>query len=298
METAKTKTAFVLSGGGNRGVAQVGMLRALLERGIVPDVIIGTSVGALNGAVIAHNPTVEAIDHLEAVWLNLDREQVFPGTVVSRMWNILRRDDHLVASTGLAELIAAASPAETFADLKIPLRVVTADLETGEECVLVRGPLAPSLLASSALPGIFPPVDLHRRTLVDGGVVNLVPISHALAGPINRVYVLDISDPISDRLIRSPLDVAMRAFAISRDQRFDLERQWVPAEVDLIVLPAPVDDRNFYDFDGAEAIITEAYESAKKTLVAHQSRRPAQTSDSTPRRWRRWWSRSNRAPTR
>ena len=298
METAKTKTAFVLSGGGNRGVAQVGMLRALLERGIVPDVIIGTSVGALNGAVIAHNPTVEAIDHLEAVWLNLDREQVFPGTVVSRMWNILRRDDHLVASTGLAELIAAASPAETFADLKIPLRVVTADLETGEECVLVRGPLAPSLLASSALPGIFPPVDLHQRTLVDGGVVNLVPISHALAGPINRVYVLDISDPISDRLIRSPLDVAMRAFAISRDQRFDLERQWVPAEVDLIVLPAPVDDRNFYDFDGAEAIITEAYERAKKTLVAHQSRRPAQTSDSTPRRWRRWWSRSNRAPTR
>ena len=298
METAKTKTAFVLSGGGNRGVAQVGMLRALLERGIVPDVIIGTSVGALNGAVIAHNPTVEAIDHLEAVWLNLDREQVFPGTVVSRMWNILRRDDHLVASTGLAELIAAASPAETFADLKIPLRVVTADLETGEECVLVRGPLAPSLLASSALPGIFPPVDLHRRTLVDGGVVNLVPISHALAGPINRVYVLDISDPISDRLIRSPLDVAMRAFAISRDQRFDLERQWVPAEVDLIVLPAPVDDRNFYDFDGAEAIITEAYERAKKTLVAHQSRRPVQTSDSTPRRWRRWWSRSNRAPTR
>ena len=298
METAKTKTAFVLSGGGNRGVAQVGMLRALLERGIVPDVIIGTSVGALNGAVIAHNPTVEAIDHLEAVWLNLDREQVFPGTVVSRMWNILRRDDHLVASTGLAELIAAASPAETFADLKIPLRVVTADLETGEECVLVRGPLAPSLLASSALPGIFPPVDLHRRTLVDGGVVNLVPISHALAGPINRVYVLDISDPISDRLIRSPLDVAMRAFAISRDQRFDLERQWVPAEVDLIVLPAPVDDRNFYDFDGAEAIITEAYERAKKTLTAHQSRRPVQTSDSTPRRWRRWWSRSNRAPTR
>ena len=298
METAKTKTAFVLSGGGNRGVAQVGMLRALLERGIVPDVIIGTSVGALNGAVIAHNPTVEAIDHLESVWLNLDREQVFPGTVVSRMWNILRRDDHLVASTGLAELIAAASPAETFADLKIPLRVVTADLETGEECVLVRGPLAPSLLASSALPGIFPPVDLHRRTLVDGGVVNLVPISHALAGPINRVYVLDISDPISDRLIRSPLDVAMRAFAISRDQRFDLERQWVPAEVDLIVLPAPVDDRNFYDFDGAEAIITEAYERAKKTLTAHQSRRPAQTSDSTPRRWRRWWSRSNRAPTR
>ena len=264
METAKTKTAFVLSGGGNRGVAQVGMLRALLERGIVPDVIIGTSVGALNGAVIAHNPTVEAIDHLEAVWLNLDREQVFPGTVVSRMWNILRRDDHLVASTGLAELIAAASPAETFADLKIPLRVVTADLETGEECVLVRGPLAPSLLASSALPGIFPPVDLHRRTLVDGGVVNLVPISHALAGPINRVYVLDISDPISDRLIRSPLDVAMRAFAISRDQRFDLERQWVPAEVDLIVLPAPVDDRNFYDFDGAKAIITDAYERAKK----------------------------------
>ncbi len=294
METAKTKIAFVLSGGGNRGVAQVGMLRALLERGIVPDVIIGTSVGALNGAVIAHRPTVEAIDHLESVWLNLDREQIFPGTVVSRMWNILRRDDHLVASTGLAELIAAASPAETFSDLKIPLRVVTADLETGEECVLVRGPLAPSLLASSALPGIFPPVDLHHRTLVDGGVVNLVPISHALAGPIDRIYVLDVSDPISDRLIRSPLDVAMRAFAISRDQRFDLERQWVPAEVDLIVLPAPTDDRNFYDFEGSDVIISAAYEEAKKTLAAHQSRLPVEASDSTPHRWQRWWGRHKR----
>lgn len=202
------------------------------------------------------------------------------------MWNILRRDDHLVASTGLAELINAVSPAATFAELQIPLRVVTTDLETGQECVLVRGPLAPSLLASSALPGIFPPVDLHQRTLVDGGVVNLVPISHALAGPIDRVIVLDISDPMRNRLIRSPLDVAMRAFAISRDQRFEIDRQWIPADIDLIVLPAPNDSRNFYDFDGGEQILDDAYNLASAELDNYQTRLRVKKSAN-----RRWWSR-------
>jgi len=262
------------------------MLRALLEHDIMPDVVIGTSVGALNGAVLAHQPNLTAIDHLAKTWIGLSRESVFPGTALSRMWNILRRDDHLVASTGLAELISAVSPAATFAELQIPLRVVTTDLETGQECVLVRGPLAPSLLASSALPGIFPPVDLHHRTLVDGGVVNLVPISHALAGPIDRVIVLDISDPMRNRLIRSPLDVAMRAFAISRDQRFEIDRQWIPADVDLIVLPTPDDSRDFYNFDGGKQILDDAYNLASAELDNYQTRLRVKKSAN-----RRWWSR-------
>jgi NTE family protein len=276
----------VLSGGGNQGVSQVGMLRALLERDIVPDVVVGTSAGALNGAAIATTPTLEKVDELERVWCGLTGDAVFPGSTLQRVWNVLRRDDHLIPNNGLAEVIARAAPARTFAETQVPLRVVTADLVTGDEVVYVNGDLHPVLLASAALPGIFPPVELHGRTLVDGAVVNLVPISHALAGPVNRIFVLDVSDPLgSERPIRSPLDVVIRAFAISRDLRFELELQWVPKDIEVVVLPPPVDDRDFFDFSGGERLIEDAYKNAIAALDDLAVRPGRQ-------RKRRWWKRS------
>jgi NTE family protein len=276
-------TAFVLSGGGHQGVAQIGMLRALLEREIYPDVIIGTSAGALNGACLATSPTLERLDQLEEVWVGLSGEKVFPGGRFSRVWNVLTRDDHLISNEGLAAVIAQAQPAATFADLEVPMRVVTTDLNTGDEILIVGGPIAPALLASAALPAIFPPVELHGHTLVDGAVVNLVPISHALAGPVDRIFVLDVSDPVNERPIRSPLDVIVRAFAISRDQRFELELQWIPPEIEVCVIPPPVDDRDFFDFSGGKKIIDEAHKLALDALDEH-SARPS-------RKRRRWWQR-------
>ncbi len=276
-------TAFVLSGGGNQGVAQVGMLRALLERGYLPDVIVGTSAGALNGAAIARSPTLGKVDQLEAVWASLRSDEVFPGGALKRAWNVLRRDDHLSSSLGLAGVLARAEPGQTFADLAVPLRVVTTDLDTGDEILVVAGAIEPALLASAAIPGVFPPVVVNGRRLVDGAVVNLVPISHALAGPSERVFVLDTSDPIGDRPIRSPLDVAIRAFAISRDQRFELEMQWVPSDVDVVVLPTARDDREFFDFTGAAPIIEEAHKVAGVALDEYE--------ESGRRGRRRWWQR-------
>ena len=277
-------TAFVLSGGGNQGVAQVGMLRALLERGIQPDVIIGTSAGALNGATIATSPTLEKVDKLEEVWISLDGETVFPAGPFRRAWNILRRDDHLIPNYGLRDVIERAEPAATFAALQVPLRVVTTDLITGDEIVIVSGALPPALLASSALPGIFPPVSLNGHTLVDGAVVNLVPISHALAGPIDRIFVLDVSDPVGERRIRSPLDVVIRAFAISRDLRFELEMQWLPKDVEVVVLPQPDDDRDFFDFSRGKELIDAAHRLASDALDDLEARPGLQ-------RLRRWWKR-------
>lgn len=278
-------TAFVLSGGANQGVAQVGMLRALLERGVTPDVLIGTSAGALNAAAIARSPTLEVVDELEKIWLGLSAEQIFPGGTLQRAWNVLRRDDHLTSNDGLLEVLQrATAPAREFADFEVPLRVVTTDLDTGDEILLVAGPIAPALLASAAIPGVFPPVQFNGHRLVDGAVVNLVPISHALAGPVDRIFVLDVSDPIADRPIRSPLDVAIRAFAISRDQRFELELQWVPADVDMVVLPAPPDDREFFDFSGGETLIHEAHKLALQALDDYEA-------GGGRRARRRWWRR-------
>ncbi len=278
------RTAFVLSGGGNQGVSQVGMLRALLERGIVPDVVIGTSVGALNGAVVATDPVISQINHLEEVWIGLTAEKVFPGGTLRRAWNLLRRDDHLIGNEGLREMIDGSLIADSFGKLSVPLRVVAADLRSGDELVFAAGDLRPALLASAALPGIFPPVRLGDAILVDGAIVNLVPISHALSGPVDRIFVLDVSDPMNDRPIRSPLDVVVRSVAISRDQRFDLELQWVPPEVELVVLPPPDDNRDFFDFGGARQLIDEAMVLAHRALDDHELRPDRQ-------RIRRGWKR-------
>ena len=235
------RTAFVLSGGGNQGVSQVGMLRALLEREIVPDVVVGTSAGALNGAGICYAPNLTGVAQLSAVWEQLRSDQVFPGGKIHRAWNIVRRGTHLFGSEGLEALIHHSTPARLFSDLQIPLRVIATDLDTGEEVVLVRGPLKPALLASTALPGVFPIVHHDGRRLVDGGVVDNVPLSHAVAGPVDRVFVLNVSSGMSERVERSPLDVVMTSFTHARSQRYELELRHVPPEIEVIELPRPPD---------------------------------------------------------
>src|SRR4051812_42372667 len=267
-DPAEPRTAFVLSGGGNQGVSQVGMLRALLERGIVPDVVIGTSAGALNGAGVAYAPNLTGVAQLAAVWEQLRAEQVFPGGKIHRAWNVVRRGTHLFENTGLAALIDHATPARSFADLEIPLRVVATDLDTGVEVVLARGPLKPALLATCALPGVFPIVDHDGRRLVDGGVVNSVPLWHALSGPVDRVFVLNVSAGIGERVERSPLDVVMTSFMHARSQRFELELRHVPPEIEVVVLPRPRDARDLFDFSGARELIDGAYDLTSRALDA------------------------------
>jgi len=284
--TDASRTAFVLSGGGNQSVCQVGMLRALLERGIVPDVLIGTSAGALNASVIAARPNFDGVERLTATWEKLRGEDVFPGGRLSRAWNLLTRDDHLFDNDGLRALMVNDDTPETFEELLVPLRVVACDLDTGEEVVFAAGPLEPALLASSALPGLFPPIRHDGRLLVDGAVVDTVPLSHALAGPVDRVFVLSIAGELLNRPLRSPIDVAIRAFAISRKQRFELELRNVPEGVDVVVLPAPHDDREVTDFSEPLELIDAAYDLARQALDdADAERRRRATLR------RSWWRR-------
>jgi NTE family protein len=264
----RPRTAFVLSGGGNHGSAQVGMLMALLERGILPDVIVGSSAGALNGCGLGTDPTLGGVEHLASVWTSLRTEHIFPGGRIGRAWSLLSGGDHLYSNQGLADLIDRVARASRFSDLLVPLRVIATDLATGEEVVLASGPLKPALLASSALPGSFPPVVHDHRTLVDGGVVDNVPLCHALAGPVDRVFVLNVSGGVADGPVRNPLDVVLRAFAIARNQRFERELATAPPSIEVIVLPRPADGRSPFDFTGAETIIDEAHALAGRFLDA------------------------------
>ncbi len=279
---SRVRVAFVLSGGGNHGSAQVGMLRALIERGIFPDVIVGTSAGALNGSGIAANPTLSGVDHLAGIWSSLRTEHIFPGGRLGRAWSLLSGGDHLYSNQGLAGLIDRMSPCAWFDELVVPLRIITTDLATGEEVVIASGPLKPALLASAALPGSFPPVTHDHRTLVDGGVVDNVPLSHALAGPVDRVYVLNVSGGVADSPVRNPLDVVLRAFAIARNLRFERELAAAPPAIEVVVLPRPADGRSPFDFSGADTIIDEAHALAGRFLDARVS-----INDRPRRRFRR-----------
>jgi NTE family protein len=260
------RTAVVLAGGGNQAVCQVGMLKALLERDIVPDVLVGTSAGACNAAVIATMPNLAGVERLVETWETLRGDEVFPGGRLSRAWNLLTRDDHLFDNDGLRALIARSETPQTFDELQVPLRVVACDLDTGDEVVFAAGSLEPALLASTALPGLFPPIRHDGRVLVDGAVVDTVPLSHALAGPVDRVYVLNIAGELLSRSLRSPIDVAIRAFAISRKQRFELELRSVPESVDVVVLSGPIDDREVTDFSDPEKLIEQSYQLAERSL--------------------------------
>jgi NTE family protein len=261
------------------------MLRAVIERGIEPDVVIGCSAGALNGAAIAYSPNLAGIDQLDAVWTSLTAAEIFPGSRLQRAWNVVRRETYLFEATGLDALVDRATPARSFADLAVPLRVVTTDLDTGEEVLFARGPLKPALLASAALPGVFPIVEHDGHRLVDGGVVDSVPLWHAFAGPVDRVIVFNVSAGAADREERSALDVVMTSFMHSRSQRFELEMRNIPPHVQVIVLPRPQDPRELFDFSGGRELIDEAHRLAAAELDRLLE------SEGDLRRPRRWFRR-------
>ena len=191
MRNTKPRVAFVLSGGASLGAIQVGMLRALYERGIRPDLIVGTSAGALNGAFIASRPqTVATADELADVWRSLSRGQVFPLNPLTGLLGFLGARDHLVPAAGLKRLIRRHTEVELIEEMPIPLHVVAVDVLTGEELRLSHGPLLDAVLGSAAIPGVLAPIEWDNRTLMDGGVANNTPISHAVALGAQRIYVL------------------------------------------------------------------------------------------------------------
>src|SRR4051812_5465755 len=235
------KVAFVLSGGAGLGAIQVGMLRALYERGIAPDVIVGTSAGAMNGAFIASRPqTVATADALASVWRDLRRGQVFPLNPLTGLLGFLGARDHLVPASGLRRLIARNVQHEALEDMPIPLHVVAVDVITGEEIRLSDGPVADAVLASAAIPGVVAPVRRQERTLMDGGVANNTPISHAVELGAQRIYVLPTGHACALREPpRGALAVALHAISLLTQRRLVEDIRRHENDVRLIVLPPP-----------------------------------------------------------
>jgi NTE family protein len=231
--------AFVLGGGGQSlGAHEVGMLRALLERGVVPHLVVGTSIGAINGAAVAADPTVAAVERLVEAWSAIDRSEVFEGSIVRRLGTLARTRTHLHDPAPLRALLGRALPAERIEELPVRFQCVAASIEQAAEHWFADGPLVDAVLASSAVPGILPPVEIGGEHFVDGGVVNSIPVRRAVELGARTVYVLHVGRlerPLEPP--RWPWEVALVAFEIARRHRFVADLAALGDEVDLHVLP-------------------------------------------------------------
>src|ERR1700677_1360118 len=204
--------AVVFQGGGSLAAPQVGMLRALCEAGVVPDLVIGSSAGALNAVAFASDPGLPGVGRLESVWMSLRRRRVAPFSVRAALAAVAGRGDGLVSNSALRALIESAAVAGTLGGTSIPAHVVATDLASGAPVVLSAGETVLALLASCAFPGLYPPVAVGERLLVDGGVSADVPVLQAEALGARVTYVLPAAGCDAPRsVLHGPMPLAYHA---------------------------------------------------------------------------------------
>jgi NTE family protein len=265
----RPREAFVLSGGGSLGAAQVGAMRALLEAGVVPDVVVGCSVGSLNAAFLAVDPTLERVADLEDVWLRMRRDDVFPDGRFSVGRRLVSRDSHLYSPEGLRALIRRCVPLDDLAGTAIPVHVVTTDLRKGEPAWWTGGDPVDVLAASACLPAMFPPVDLGGSLHVDGGVSCPVPTQRAVDLGAARVWVLDVSRDFHpfDGERMSALDVLLESFAVSR-ARIAQTRPTVAPDQRVVTLPSlGVGRHDLRDFSRTPALLAAGLVAGRRMVA-------------------------------
>ena len=248
------------------------MLEALYEQDIVPDMLVGSSAGALNAAFVASRPqTAATAKALGRVWRNLQREDIFPVSMSALVGGLCGRRDHLVPDRGLRQLARRYIEFHDLADAPIPLHLVVFDLVEGRELSLSEGPAVDSVVAASSIPGVFPPVAIGDRRLIDGGVVNNTPISRAVELGAQRIYVLPTQDPSYRQLDRAPksaLDAAIYGVRLLVDSRLEADIVRYSPEAELIVLPAPnAAGVQPTSFEYSTQLIIDARVAARRALM-------------------------------
>jgi NTE family protein len=260
-------TAFVLAGGGSFGAIQVGMLRELVDHGIKPDLVVGSSVGAINGAYFAGDPTAAGVTRLESIWCTLKRQDIFPVTL-RRLAGLLFDSSALVDSRGLRRLIERHLPYKALEDAAIPVHVTATEVLSGNSVRLSSGPAVEAILASCAIPAAFPPVHVGEHYLFDGAVANNTPVVTAVELGASKLVVLPTGFACA---LKAPpttaLGNALHALTllIARQLVRDLEQ--LSAQVDVVTVPplCPI-AVSPYDFSRARELIGMAAENTRRWL--------------------------------
>jgi NTE family protein len=267
-------TAFVLGGGGLLGAHEVGMLRALSEAGVRPDIVAGTSIGAVNGAFVAADPE-GAAERLADLWRGESLRVVFSETLLGRATRLVRSGTHLHAIEPLRDLLASTLAVGDFKDLQLPFHCVAASIEDATAQWFASGPLVPAVMASCAVPGLLPPVEIDGRHYFDGGLVDSIPVGRVVALGATTVYVLHvgrIESPLS--VPTRPWEVGLVAFEIARRHRFHEEISTLPPNVRVHVLPTGGDQLppglrqfRYSDRNKVSSSIDRSYEASANYLA-------------------------------
>jgi NTE family protein len=220
------------------------MARALLEAGVTPDLVCGTSIGAINGAAIAADPTPEGARKLIETWDAIASGDVLGGSLLGRVVEIVRSGTSLHDTEDLRRLLREHLPVRTFEELVVPFECVAASIEKAREHWFTSGELLPAVLASCALPGIFPPVRIDGEHFFDGGLVNSIPLARAVQHGADTVWVLHVGRIEEQlRVPRFPWEVGFVSFEIARRHRFHADLGRVPDGVTVHVLPTGLPQR-------------------------------------------------------
>ena len=264
------ETAFVLGGGGLLGAVEVGMLRALFEAGIRPDLILGTSVGALNGALVATDPGPGVIERLVELWQSaVSSRDLYGDGAVKQVTRAVRTGTHLHSSKPLRDRLEQELGDLTFAELHVPFQCCAASIEDAAEHWFTQGCVVDAVVASAAVPGLLPPANVDGVHYLDGGIVNSIPVGRAVECGASRVFVLQvgrIDRPLT--VPRKPWEVARVSFEIARRHRFHREMAALPEHVTAHVLPTCGGSKRddsllaYRDFKAVSRRIDEAYDAA------------------------------------
>ena len=268
-------TAFVLGGGGLLGAVEVGMLRALAEAGIEPDVVLGTSVGALNGALLAAHPGPGVTDRLLALWESAAAgKEVYGDGAVRQVTRAVRTRTHLHSAKPLRQLLRQELGELTFDELPISFQCCAASIERAAEHWFTRGRVVDAVMASAAVPGLLRPARVGDEHYLDGGIVNSIPVGRAVEVGADRVFVLQVGRV--DRPLKpptTPWEVARVSFEIARRHRFHREMAALPDHVTAHVLPSGAgtakDDSllAYRDFTAVLRRIDRAYDATSAYLT-------------------------------
>ncbi|HEY2166615.1 MAG TPA: patatin-like phospholipase family protein [Jatrophihabitantaceae bacterium] len=266
------RTALVLGGGGVLGSAQVGMSAALAERDVRPDLVVGASVGAVNGAMIATGLSTASVQVLRELWSSFSEAGVFADSVMSQAARLARHRTHLQSAEPLRQLIRQRLPVQRFEELPIHFECVAASIERSAAHWFSEGSLADAVVASCAVPGLFPAQRVGEEHFFDGGLVHSIPVGRAVELGAERIFVLHvgrIEQPL--RPPRWPWEVALVAFEIARRHRFVEEMSRLPAGVEVHVLPTgggatPSVNVRYRSTRGVTARIDAAYRASMRYL--------------------------------
>ena len=284
MAQGNGKTAFVFSGGGSLGAIQVGMLRVLLASGMCPDFVVGASVGAINAAYFACAPNSEGVAALERIWLGLHRSDIFPFTLTS-LFGLIKHPGNVVDPSGLRGVIDGNLPCGRIEEAKIPLHIMATD-QQGQPVRLSAGPAVDAILASTAIPGVFPPVQIGDDALMDGAVAANTPLRLAVELGATRILILPTGYACAlKEPPRTVIGRALHAITLMINWQLMHELELCPKGIDLHLVPTlcPLAVSPF-DFSASRQLIERAAESSQKWIESGGLQRRASPQELAPHR--------------